>query len=94
MQALKMFSGGAGQGGMGGGNSQNQFIGMAMAEAGKLFDQQSAQGKVAPSASKQSAVTSAAEMALKMYMKSQMGGGGSGGGSGGGGLMGMVSKFL
>lgn len=44
----------------------------------------------APSANKQSAVTSAGEMALKMYMKSQMGGGGGGAG----GLMGMMSKFM
>jgi hypothetical protein len=49
MQALKMFTGGgAGQGGLGGGagQGQNKFIGMAMAEAGKLFDQQSANGNV------------------------------------------------
>lgn len=50
MQALKMFTGGgSGAGGMGshgGGNSQNQFIGMAMAQASSLFDQQSSQGKV------------------------------------------------
>lgn len=50
MQALKMFTGGGaghgGMGGMGGGNSQNQFVGMAMGQASKLFDQQSAQGRV------------------------------------------------
>ncbi|MCJ1462527.1 hypothetical protein MMC07_001129 [Pseudocyphellaria aurata] len=43
-----------------------------------------------PSASKQSAVNSAAKMALKMYMKSQ----GGGGGGGPGGLLGMASKFM
>lgn len=52
MQALKHFtSGGGGQGqggGLGGGvgGGQNQFVGMAMAQASKLFDQQSAQGNV------------------------------------------------
>lgn len=50
MEALKRFTGGgSGTGGMGshgGGNSQNQFIGMAMAQASSLFDQQSSQGKV------------------------------------------------
>jgi hypothetical protein len=88
MQALKMFSGG--QGGSSGGGSQNQFIGMAMAQASQLFDQQSAAGNTHPSATKESAVSSAAQMALKMYMKSEMGGGGGGAS----GLMGMASKFL
>ena len=50
MQALKMFTGGgsgAGHtGSQGGGNSQNQFIGMAMAQASSLFDKQSSQGNV------------------------------------------------
>jgi hypothetical protein len=41
MQALKMFTGGKEDQGKGG---QNQFIGVAMAQAAKLFDQQSAQG--------------------------------------------------
>ena len=60
-EALKMFTGGgAGSGGMGsqgGGNSQSQFVGMAMSEASKLFDQQSAQGNV--NGSKQSAIEQA-----------------------------------
>jgi hypothetical protein len=86
-----MFTGGGGGGNMGGGQgqgSQNQFVGMAMSEAGKLFDQQSSQGQVAPGADKQSAINSAAKMALSMYMKGQGGGGGSGG------LMGLASKFM
>ncbi|KAI9741093.1 MAG: hypothetical protein M1834_002806 [Cirrosporium novae-zelandiae] len=87
MQALKMFSGGKSSG-----SSKQEFIGMAMAQASKLFDEQSSQGKVSPSASKQSAINSAAEMALKMYMKSQ--GGSSSGGSGMGGLMSIATKFL
>ena len=82
--------GGGGGGGMGGGQgqgSQNQFVGMAMSEASKLFDQQSSQGQVAPGADKQSAINSAAKMALSMYMKGQ-------GGGGSGGLMGLASKFM
>ena len=94
MQALKMFTGGgAGAGGMGshgGGNSQSQFIGLAMAQAGKLFDQQQGQGNVASGADKQSAVNTAAKMALKLYMKSE----GQGGGGGPGGLMGLAGKFM
>lgn len=94
MQALKIFtSGGAGAGEVGSqahGNSQSQFIGMAMAQAGKLFDQQSGQGKVASGADKQSAVNNAAKLALQMYMKS----GSQGGGRGPGGLMGLANKFI
>jgi len=92
MQALKMFNGGGSSGN--GGNrpqSQNDFIGLAMGQAAKLFDQQSSQGNVHQQASKQDAVASAAQMALKMYMKSQ---GGGAGGSSGGGLMGLMSKFM
>jgi hypothetical protein len=45
MQALKMFTSGSGGGSHGSqGGGQNAFIGMAMAQAAKLFDQQSAQG--------------------------------------------------
>jgi len=48
MQALKKFSGGGGQSGnsMPQGGAQNQYIGMAMQEASKLFDKQSAAGNV------------------------------------------------
>lgn len=85
MQALKMFTGGSSSASSG---SQSQFIGLAMAEASKLFEQQASQGNVSSGASKESAVQQAGEMALKMYMKSQ------GQSSGGGGLMSMASKFL
>ncbi|KAI4158349.1 MAG: hypothetical protein LQ342_007518 [Letrouitia transgressa] len=78
MQALKMFTSGESGGHQGGGGGQNAFIGMAMGQASKLFDEKSSQGNVDPSADKQSAVNSAAKMALKMYMKSQVGGGGGG----------------
>lgn len=46
MQALKMFTGGQQQQHGGGGGAQNAFVGMAMGQAAKLFDQQSAQGNV------------------------------------------------
>ena len=50
MQAMQMFNGGGGgqSGGAAaaGGGGQNQLIGMAMAQASKLFDQQSAAGNV------------------------------------------------
>jgi hypothetical protein len=85
MQALKMFGGGS-AGSASGAGGQNQFIGMAMAQASKLFDQQSASGNAHPEATKESAVSSAAQMALQMYMKSQ--------GGGASGLMGLASKFL
>jgi hypothetical protein len=88
LQALKMFTGGQ-SGNTSQGNSQNAFVGMAMAQASKLFDKQAGQGNVASGNSKESAVQQAGEMALKMYMQSQ---GKSGGG--GGGLMGLASKFL
>ncbi|KAI0473655.1 hypothetical protein GGR56DRAFT_648437 [Xylariaceae sp. FL0804] len=86
MQALKMFSGG-GSGNSAEGNSQSAFVGMAMAEASKLFDQKSSQGQVSSDSSKESAVMKAGEMALKMYMKSQGGGSASG-------LMSMAAKFM
>jgi hypothetical protein len=98
MQALKMFGGSSG----GGGGGQNKFIGLAMGQAAKLFDQQAAQGNVSQGANKQDAVASAAKMALQFYLKSEAGGGGMGGGMGGGGgsggglggLLNMASKFL
>ncbi|PYI08740.1 hypothetical protein BO78DRAFT_395345 [Aspergillus sclerotiicarbonarius CBS 121057] len=83
MQALKMFTSGSG----GSSGDKNEFIGMAMAQASKLWDQKSGSGSVA--GDKQSAINSAAEMAFKMYMKSQ-----GSGSSGTGGLMSLASKFL
>jgi hypothetical protein len=41
MQALKMFTSGGGGSGSGG---QNQLIGLAMSQAGKLWDQQNSAG--------------------------------------------------
>jgi hypothetical protein len=88
MQALKMFTGGGQSQGSGG---QNQFVGMAMGQASKLFDSQSAAGNTQPNASKQDAISSAAQMAMKMYMS---GGSGGSGGGGLGGLESMASKFF
>ncbi|KAJ5336650.1 hypothetical protein MYU51_005683 [Penicillium brevicompactum] len=95
MQALKMFTGG-GSGGSSsdGGMDKNKLIGLAMAQAGKLWDEKQGSGGNV-SGDKQSAVNSAAEMALKMYMKSQGGGvGGTGGAGGASGLLSLASKFL
>ncbi|KAI0861068.1 hypothetical protein F4860DRAFT_514138 [Xylaria cubensis] len=88
MQALKMFSGGE-SGNTSKTSSQGAFVGLAMAEASKLFDKQASQGKVSSDSSKESAVMQAGEMALKMYMKSQ-----GGGSSGASGLLGLASKFM
>ncbi|KAI9866596.1 MAG: hypothetical protein M1813_001148 [Trichoglossum hirsutum] len=98
MNALKTFTAG-GQEGKGSGNSQGEFIGLAMAQASKLFDEQSHAGNVeltrarcvrpriqqAASTNKQDAVSQAAHMAYKLYTKS-----GSGGGGGPGGLLGKL----
>jgi hypothetical protein len=84
MQALSHFAGG-GSGNAQSGNSQNAFVGMAMGEASKLFEQQSSQGNVAAGANKQSVIQQAGEAALKMYMQSQ---------GNSSGLMGMASKFI
>ncbi|KAI9765120.1 MAG: hypothetical protein M1840_007827 [Geoglossum simile] len=81
MNALKTFTSGGGAEG----NSQGAFIGHAMAQAGKLFDEQDSAGNVAPSANKQDAINQAAHMAYKLYSKS-----GSGGGGGPGGLLGKL----
>jgi len=90
MQALKMFTGGQGaaQASSGQGGAQNAFVGMAMGEAAKLYDQQSSQGNT--TSSKDEVVSQAAKIALKMFLKSEMGGSGAGGG----GLMSLAGKFL
>ncbi|KAL7620277.1 hypothetical protein AAE478_009270 [Parahypoxylon ruwenzoriense] len=90
MQALKMFTGGR-SGSSHESNSQSAFVGLAMAEASKLFDQKASQGKVSSEASKESAVMKAGEMALKMYLKSQGGGKSESSASG---ILGLASKFL
>lgn len=93
LQALKMFTGGGSGSSSGGSGGKSEFIGLAMAEASKLFEQQQAAGKVSADTSKESAVQQAGEMALKMYLKSKTGAGGEGGGSSGG-LLSLASKFM
>jgi hypothetical protein len=66
MAIWQMFTGGSGSGSSG--NSQNAFIGMAMAQASKLFDQQSSQGNVSSGSSKESVVQQAGEMAFKVCL--------------------------
>ncbi|KAI1171769.1 hypothetical protein F4777DRAFT_34285 [Nemania sp. FL0916] len=89
MQALKKFTNGE-SGNTAETSSQSAFVGLAMAEASKLFDKKASQGKVSNDSSKESAVMQAGEMALKMYMKSQGGSQGSGASS----LLGLASKFM
>ncbi|GKU00546.1 beta-flanking protein [Fusarium langsethiae] len=91
MQALKMYTQGSSQSSAGG-NSQTAFLGLALAEASKLFDNKAANGKVADGTSKEGVIQQAGEVALKMYFKQQAGAGGQGGGAGG--LMSLASKFL
>ena len=92
MQALKLFNSGSDNSSNSPGNSQNAFIGLAMAEASKLFDNQASQGRVQSGTSKETVVQKAGEMALKMYLKSQVSSGG--GGSGASGLLGLAGRFL
>ena len=84
MQILKGFTSGGG-----GGGSQSQLIGLAMAEASKLFDQSGG----ASSGNKQDAVNGAAMTVMKLLVQSKFSGGTTGGGNSGGlsGLMGLVS---
>ncbi|KAI2783625.1 hypothetical protein F4815DRAFT_457286 [Daldinia loculata] len=90
MQALKLFTSGQSESAQES-SSQSAFVGLAMAEASKLFDQKASQGKVSSDSSKESAVMKAGEMALKMYLKSQ---GGDKAQSSGSGILGLASKFL
>ncbi|MCJ1407912.1 hypothetical protein MMC19_001983 [Ptychographa xylographoides] len=86
--AISSLMGGSG----GGAAAQNPMVGMAIAEAEKLFN--SSNTNVAPGTSQQSVVTSAAEQAFKMYMNAQSGGGGGAGGGAGSGMMSLVGKLL
>lgn len=73
----------------GGGGGMNELLGMAMAEAAKLFAKQGG-GSGGSSAGKSEAIQQAAMMAMKMYASKQ--GGGSSGGSSGG--LGTVMSML
>ncbi|KAL2009517.1 hypothetical protein VTN00DRAFT_5324 [Thermoascus crustaceus] len=74
----------------GGGSAKDKLIGLAMAQAGKLWEEKHGGGSV--DGDKQSAINAAAEMALKLYLKSQ--GSGLNGTGGPSGLMSLASKFL
>jgi len=91
MQAIKNFtSGGGSSSGSSGGNMQSKLIGMAMAEASKLFESQGA-----ASGNKQDAVNGAASTVMKFLLKSQLSSFTGGGNSGGlGQLAGLAGKFF
>ncbi|KAH9469826.1 hypothetical protein MJO28_004299 [Puccinia striiformis f. sp. tritici] len=96
LQAFKQFSsGGASNEPKHNEDGKSKLIGMAMAQAAKLFDSSGG----AASGQKQDAVNSAGNMVMKLLMKQKLqqmtGGGGGGGGSGGGlgSLAGMIGKF-
>ncbi|KAI5800497.1 hypothetical protein FPQ18DRAFT_252594 [Pyronema domesticum] len=89
LQALKHFTGGSSSNQQSAGKDQNAFIGLAMAEAVKLFDNQSSKGNV----TKQDVVSQAAAFALKLFLKSKMDQS-AGSGDSGASLMGLASKFL
>ncbi|KAL1960992.1 hypothetical protein VTO42DRAFT_4880 [Malbranchea cinnamomea] len=92
MQALKMFleSDESKDKKDGGKHDQNKLIGIAMAQAGKLWEKDNKEGKAATD--KQSAVNAAAKFALQMYLKSH--GGGTSGTGGLGGLAGLAGKLI
>ncbi|KAI8376111.1 uncharacterized protein BYT42DRAFT_573449 [Radiomyces spectabilis] len=75
------------------GDSMNAFIGMAMAEASKLFAKQSGGGGhgAGGDSGKAQAIQQAAMMAMKLYMAKKASGGSGSGGSGGlGDMLGML----
>lgn len=80
----------------------DRFLGMAMAEAAKLFAKQQGGGAAgghgaSDSSSKSQAIQAAAMMALKLYAQKQQGGAGShgsGGAGGSSGLGGMMSMLM
>ncbi|GAB0132478.1 hypothetical protein EsDP_00000912 [Epichloe bromicola] len=84
MQALKKFT--QSDNSASSASGQGAFLGMAMAEASKLFDDKAAKGKVEGGASKENVVQQAVETAMKMYFKSQA--------TSQGGMAGMAAKFL
>jgi hypothetical protein len=81
LSSIKNVLGGSGGGSSGGGDMQSKIIGLAMAQASKLFDDKSASGQA--TGSKQDAMNSAGESAMKLMLKYKMnsaiGGGSSSG---------------
>ncbi|KAF8245895.1 hypothetical protein K440DRAFT_662417 [Wilcoxina mikolae CBS 423.85] len=95
LQALKKFTGGSGSGSSSGaGKDQNAFIGLAMAEAVKLFDTQKSKGNVASGETKQDVVSQAAQFALKLFLKSKFDAASGGSSGGSSGLMSLAGQFL
>lgn len=82
LQALKLFN----KGEASSNNSQSAYLGLAMSEASKLFDDKASKDKVSSGTSKDAVVQKATEVAMKMYLKSQ--------GEQQGGLVGLASKFM
>ncbi|KAK3985364.1 hypothetical protein QBC44DRAFT_374184 [Cladorrhinum sp. PSN332] len=94
LQALKLFNSSPDTPAPADPKAQNAFVGLAMAQAAKLFDQQASEGKVSSgTADKNTAVLKAGELALKMYLKGNKGGISSGSGFGGLGA-GLVGAYL
>lgn len=90
LQAIKNFTSGGGSASSGGGDMKSKLMGMAMAEASKLYESQGA-----GSGGKQEVINSAAETVMKFVMKSQMSSMIGGGNSGGlGGLASIVSGAI
>lgn len=95
MSAFKKFMGGNDAQkaqSSGGGDMQSKLIGMAMAEAMKLFS--SSGGQTTNGGGQQDVVNAAGKQIMKMMLKSQMSGSTGTGGGAMGGLMSMASKFM
>lgn len=95
IQAFKSFASGGGMQQGGGQQSMlSKLLGMAMAEASKLFDNSGG----AATGNKQDVLNSAGETIMKLMVQNQikgaLGGGGAGGGVNPTQLMGLASKFL
>lgn len=89
LQAFKQFQQGGAAGSNGHNNQkdgQSKLLGMAMAQAAKLFD---SSGGAASGGQKQDAVNSAGKMVMKLIMKQKL----QSVGGGGGGLASMIGKF-
>ncbi|KAK7223632.1 hypothetical protein V2G26_011635 [Clonostachys chloroleuca] len=82
MHALKLFNNGE----TGDKQGKGAFLGLALSEASKLFEDKASAGKVTSGTSKESVVQQAGEVAMKMYLKSQ--------GQQQGGILGFASKFM
>ncbi|KAK4231233.1 hypothetical protein QBC38DRAFT_467224 [Podospora fimiseda] len=94
LQALKLFNASPNTPAPADPKAQNAFVGLAMAQAAKLFDQKASEGKVSEGADKNTAVLKAGELALKMYLKGNKSGGVTSGAGFGGLGAGLVGAYL